>query len=96
MKKLPTFRTDEEAEKFVATADLTEYDLSGARLMRFEFEKKEARLNMRLPESLLAAVRATAAKRGVPYQRLIREILEGAVATRSQTSSAAARRGSRT
>lgn len=29
--KLPVFRTDEEAEHFVETADLTEYDLSGGR-----------------------------------------------------------------
>jgi hypothetical protein len=28
-KKLPTFRTDEEAERFVAEADLAQYDLSG-------------------------------------------------------------------
>ena len=51
-KKIPTFKTDAEAERFVATADLTEYDLSGARPMRFEFEKKGEQLNMRVPKSL--------------------------------------------
>ena len=28
-KTIPTFQSDEEAEKFVDTADLSEYDLSG-------------------------------------------------------------------
>src|SRR5579863_9391113 len=44
-KKIPDFRTDEEAENFVDTADLSEYDLSAARPVRFEFDRKEARVN---------------------------------------------------
>jgi predicted DNA binding CopG/RHH family protein len=79
-KRIPTFRSDAEAERFVETADLSEYDLSGATPMRFELEKKAARVNMRLPEPLLAAVKARAKARGIPYQRLIREALEHAVA----------------
>lgn len=78
-KKIPTFRSDEEAERFVDTADLSAYDLSGATPVRFEFEKKAARVNMRLPESLLAAVKDRAKARGIPYQRFIREALEQAV-----------------
>lgn len=46
-KKIPTFKSDKEAEVFVDTADITEYDLSGIKPVRFEFEKKEARVNMR-------------------------------------------------
>jgi hypothetical protein len=42
LKTIPTFRTDVEAEHFVDTADLTEYDLSGFKPPRFEFEKKDA------------------------------------------------------
>jgi predicted DNA binding CopG/RHH family protein len=75
LKKIPTFHTDEEAEEFVATADLSEYDLSG-KLVQFEFEKKSARVNMRLPESLIKTVKERARKRGVPYQRYIREMIE--------------------
>ena len=63
----------------MSRADLTEYDLTGGRLVRFEFEKKTGRVNMRLPERLLNAVRKTAAARGIPYQRFIREALEHAV-----------------
>ncbi len=80
-KKIPTFATDEAAERFVATADLTAYDLSGFRPVRFEFAKKDARLNMRLPVALLNAVKARAKVRGIPYQRLIRETLEQAITT---------------
>ncbi|MGH8614558.1 MAG: CopG family antitoxin [Gammaproteobacteria bacterium] len=81
-KKIPTFKTDAEAERFVATADLTQYDLSGARPLRFEFEKKDEQLNMRVPKSLLDAVKARAKARGIPYTRLIRETLEHAMTTR--------------
>lgn len=79
-KKLPTLSSDAAAEKFVADADLAEYDLSGFRPVQFEFERKTAKVNMRLPEALLEAVKASAAARGVPYQRFIRETLERAVA----------------
>ena len=75
-KKIPTFKTDEEAEEFVATADLSEYDLSGGQPVRFEFKKKSGRINMRLPEELLDAVKKKAEARGIPYQRYIRETLE--------------------
>ena len=80
MKKLPRLRTDKAAEDFVANADLTEYDLSGMRMVRFEFEPKTERVNMRLPRTLLDAVKARAAKQGIPYQRYIRQALESAVA----------------
>lgn len=78
-KKIPTFKSDREAEDFVATANLAEYDLSGAKPVQFEFERKDARVNMRVPERLLTAVKARARARGIPYQRLIREALEQAV-----------------
>ena len=78
-KKIPTFESDEAVEYFVETADLSQYDLSGATPVRFEFEKKGARVNMRLPETLLTAVKARAKARGIPYQRFIREALEDAV-----------------
>ena len=78
-KKLPRLRSDKEAEDFVEKADLTEYDLSAMRPIRFEFQPKGERVNMRLPRQLLDAVRVSAAKAGVPYQRFIRQVLEDAV-----------------
>jgi predicted DNA binding CopG/RHH family protein len=78
-KKLPALKSDKEAEEFVAKADLTDYDLSSMRMVRFEFQPKSERVNMRLPRPLLDAVKASAAKAGVPYQRFIRQALEVAV-----------------
>ena len=48
--------------------------------MHFEFAPKDGRVSMRLPRDLLAAVKAQAKRRGLPYQRYIREALERAVA----------------
>ena len=81
-KKIPIFDTDKAAAAFVDKANLIHYDLSGTKPVRFEFEKKAARVNMRLPEPLLEAVKESARQRGIPYQRFIREALEQAV-TRS-------------
>jgi predicted DNA binding CopG/RHH family protein len=81
-KQLPPLTSDKEAEKFVAWSDLTEYDLSGTRMVRFEFQPKSERVNMRLPRPLLDVVKASAAKAGVPYQRFIRQALETAVQPR--------------
>jgi predicted DNA binding CopG/RHH family protein len=78
-RKLPRFKSDKEAEEFVDQADLTEYDLSAMRPIRFEFQPKTERINMRLPRQLLDAVQASAAREGVPYQRFIRRVLEDAV-----------------
>lgn len=79
LKKLPVLLTDEAAESFIDTADLSDYDLSGFKPMHFEFARKDERVNMRLPAGLLAAVKAKARARGLPYQRFIREVLERAV-----------------
>ena len=81
-KKLPSFKTDADAERFVDTADLSEYDLSGGRPVQFEFERKNTQINMRVPESLLAALKERAKQRGIPYQRFIREALERAIQPR--------------
>jgi predicted DNA binding CopG/RHH family protein len=78
-KKLPTLRSDEEAEAFLDAADLSEYDLSEMKPIKFEYLKKSAKLNMRLPESLLAAIKAKADAQGIPYQRYIRQVLEADV-----------------
>jgi predicted DNA binding CopG/RHH family protein len=79
LKKFPPLMSDEEAEHFLETADLTEYDWSDMKRVKFEFKTKDARVNMRLPAGLLAEVKAAAAKAGMPYQRFIRQALEGAL-----------------
>lgn len=82
-KLLPSLRSDEAADAFVTNVDLADYDLSGFKPMRFEIEPKSAALNMRLPASLLAALKAKAKANGIPYTRYVRMLLESDVA-RSQ------------
>jgi len=41
-KPIPSLPSDEAAERFVATADLSDYDLSGFKPMRFEIAKPAA------------------------------------------------------
>jgi predicted DNA binding CopG/RHH family protein len=79
LAKLPGLKTDRDAEQFVASSDLTRYDLSAMKATQFEFSAKEARINMRLPGELLSAVKLAAQQRGVPYQRFIRQTLERAL-----------------
>jgi len=79
-KPFPKFKTDEEAEHFVDTADLSEYDFSAFRRTTFEFEPKTKSVTMRLPESLFDAVRTRAERQGIPYQKLIRMAIERLVA----------------
>jgi len=74
-RKVPIFKTDEEAEAFLEQ-DLSDLDFSQFKRYRFEFENKDARVNMRLPQRQLDALKAEARKRGVPYQRLMRDLLE--------------------
>jgi predicted DNA binding CopG/RHH family protein len=77
-KTIPTFKTDEEAERFVDTADLSEYDLSG-QFVKFELKPKSKTVSLRLPEALLDEVRRRAERAGMPYQRFIRMAVERAV-----------------
>lgn len=80
LKPMPSLRSDAEAERFVDTADLSEYDLSGFKPTKFEFEPKAAALNMRLPQALLDAIKARAKAEGIPYTRYVRHVLEQALA----------------
>lgn len=74
-KQVPRLKTDKQAEEFLAK-DLSNLDFSQFMPVRFEFEKKEDQINMRVPKGLLAAIKARAKSRGIPYTRFIRETLE--------------------
>jgi predicted DNA binding CopG/RHH family protein len=76
---LPSFDSDEAAEHFVATADLSDYDLSAGRLVTFEIRPKDTSISLRLPGHLLEAVRHRAKSQGLPYQRYIRLAIERAL-----------------
>ena len=78
-KKVPRLKTDKQAETFLAQG-LSNLDFSQFKPTRFEFERKDEQINMRVPKQLLEAVKARAKVRGIPYTRLIRETLERAMA----------------
>ena len=74
-KQFPVLMTDEDVEALLEQ-DLSEYDFSQFKPANFEFAAKDARVNMRLPESLVSAIKGKAAVEGIPYQRYIRRVLE--------------------
>ncbi|MFN3834981.1 MAG: CopG family antitoxin [Glycocaulis sp.] len=82
LKPFPSFKSDEEAERFVDQADLTQYDLSGFKPASFEFARKSAQVNLRVPQSLLDAIREKARSRGIPFTRYIRMLMEHDIAHR--------------
>lgn len=75
-KPWPVLRSDAEVERFVAEADLTDYDFSQMVPMAFERRRVDRQVSIRLPAGLLDAVKERANARGIPYQRYIREVLE--------------------
>lgn len=79
-KPMPSLRSDAVAEKFITEEDLSQHDLSVFTPMRFEIARKEAALNMRLPGALLKALKEKAARKGVPYTRYVRMLLEADIA----------------
>jgi predicted DNA binding CopG/RHH family protein len=79
--KVPRMTTDEEAEAFLMQ-DLSELDFSQFKRVHFEFEKKEAQVNMRVPQSLLDSLKDKAKARGIPYTRYIRMLMERDVAAK--------------
>lgn len=68
----------DEAEALL-DQDLSDLDFTQFKPLNWEAEPKTARVNMRLPQSLMTALKARAAERGIPYQRLICEAIERAV-----------------
>jgi predicted DNA binding CopG/RHH family protein len=81
-KPMPSLKSDAQAEQFVAKADLSTFDLSGFKPMRFEVEPKSAALHLRLPESLLQGLKNRAKNKGIPYTRYVRMLLESDLAQR--------------
>ena len=77
-KRVPRLTNDKAADAFLAQ-DLSQLDYSQFKPVRFEFEKKDEQINMRVPRPLLEALKARAKARGIPYTRFIRQALEEAL-----------------
>ena len=62
----PVLRIDEEAERFVAEADLTEYDFAQMVPVQFELRRKDKAVSLRLSDALLEAVKRKPRGRASP------------------------------
>ncbi len=82
-KRFPDFKTDDEVDAWLEGADLTEYNLSETKKVRFELARKDVSVSLRLPAALHATLKAEAAKANMPTQRLIRMLIEEQLAQRS-------------
>ncbi len=77
LKRIPRFSSLKEEEKFWATHDSTEYlEYSKAELGFFPELKPSSRtISIRLPESLIEAIKLLANKQDVPYQSMLKILL---------------------
>lgn len=77
LKKIPKFKTENEERKFWSKADSTEYvDWAKAKKITFPRLKPSTKtISIRLPEHLIDGLKILANKRDVPYQSLIKIIL---------------------
>ena len=77
-KSIPQFSNEDEDREFWATHDSTEYINwnKGEKNPSFSHLKPSTRtISIRLPESLIAALKTLANKRDVPYQSLVKIFL---------------------
>ncbi len=76
-KTIPTFKNEEEERLFWESHDTTDFvDISQAKKMRFPNLKKSTRsISIRLPEDMIDALKIRANSIDVPYQSLIKMML---------------------
>ena len=65
LKQMPHFATDEEAERFVDEADLSEYDLSGFKPVKFVRRGTTDRYTIEIESKLLFRIDEKAQELGV-------------------------------
>jgi len=77
LKKIPKFKTEDKERDFWSKADSTNYvDWSKAKRISFPKLKPSTKtISIRLPEHLIEGLKILANKRDVPYQSLIKIIL---------------------
>jgi predicted DNA binding CopG/RHH family protein len=76
-KPVPKFSSDEEEVKHWLAHDSSEYELGETVEVEVSPRARTQAISIRLPKDLLERLKGEAGERGVPYQRLIRERLEG-------------------
>jgi predicted DNA binding CopG/RHH family protein len=81
-KPMPTFKNEDAERAFWANHDSADYvDWSKAKRAVFPNLKPSTRtISLRLPESIIAALKVLANKRDVPYQSLLKVFLAEKIA----------------
>ncbi len=78
MKKIPKFKNEDAEAKFWNTHDSTQYiDWDKAKHVQFPNLKPSTEtISLRLPQGMLDDIKVRAQKRDVPYQSLIKIMLD--------------------
>jgi predicted DNA binding CopG/RHH family protein len=77
LKRIPKFKSVEEEERFWDTHDSADYiDFAQAKPVFFPLLKPSNKtISIRLPESLIEAIRLLANKQDIPYQSMLKVLL---------------------
>jgi len=75
-KRIPAFKSDEEAEKFLEQ-DLSDYmHTDNFTKVIFKYVPLDKTVSLRMTAPLLNLIKSLAKKEKIPYQKLMREFLE--------------------
>lgn len=85
-KRIPKFRNEDQERAFWAKADATDHvDFARAPRTFFPNLKPTSQtISLRLPESLLNAIKTLAHRQDVPYQSLMKMLLSESVSRRTR------------
>ncbi|OIP02961.1 hypothetical protein AUK18_02825 [Candidatus Beckwithbacteria bacterium CG2_30_44_31] len=77
IKQIPRFKNEDQEREFWTTHDLTDYfdTFEEVKLDLSQLKPSTRPITIRLPESLLAALKIMANNRDVPYQSLMKMML---------------------
>ncbi len=78
LKTIPHFRSEDEERAFWRTHDSSQYlDWSRAKRARFpNLKPSTTTISLRVPQGMLDSIKVLAHKRDVPYQSLIKVMLD--------------------
>jgi predicted DNA binding CopG/RHH family protein len=82
LKKIPTFKNEEEERDFWSREDSTDYvDWRSAKIVRFpNLRPSTTAISLRLPDTLLTELKLLANEQDVPYQSLLKVYLADRIA----------------
>ena len=77
-KKIPKFKNEDEEHEFWSSHDVTDYfNLNTAKRVLFSNLKPSTKtISISLPESMLNSLRILSNKKDIPYQSLIKTLLQ--------------------